>query len=276
MPLQTIKTRGHWGSASFNDIINNLQRRYPDTMARSSDSTSPASAAGRRKTSSRSGGLPGVEEVVRILEEDIIFGRLKPRERLVEDVLMARLAVKRHVVRQALAELERLGVVVRERNKGSAVRDFAPQDVEAIYDVRAVLQRHAASLIPFPVAPDVVAELEAIHARHSQAVEAGDLRAVYRLNNEFHDALFAACGNPYLVATISEYAWLVHAIRSYRIADPKLLRQARDEHALMIEALRAGDRKTLMELCEQHILPSKEAYLAQERSALASRAWSAG
>ena len=112
--------------------------------------------------------------------------------------------------------------------------------------------------------------------RHSQAVEAGDLRAVYRLNNEFHDALFAACGNPYLVATISEYAWLVHAIRSYRIADPKLLRQARDEHALMIEALRAGDRKTLMELCEQHILPSKEAYLAQERSALASRAWSAG
>ncbi|MEZ5593434.1 MAG: GntR family transcriptional regulator [Gammaproteobacteria bacterium] len=212
-------------------------------MARSSDSTSPASAAGRRKTSSRSGGLPGVEEVVRILEEDIIFGRLKPRERLVEDVLMARLAVKRHVVRQALAELERLGVVVRERNKGSAVRDFAPQDVEAIYDVRAVLQRHAASLIPFPVAPDVVAELEAIHARHSQAVEAGDLRAVYRLNNEFHAMpWFAACGNPYLVATISEYAWLVHCHLILSYCRSQTVAPGADEHALMIEASR-GDRK---------------------------------
>ena len=223
----------------------------------------PSAASGLAKRAEQS----GVADVVRILEEDIIFGRLKPRERLLEDALMERLAAKRHVVRQALAELERLGIVVRERNKGSAVRDFAPRDVEAIYDVRAVLQRHAAEQIPLPAADGLLQTLESIHARHSQAVEAGDLRAVYRLNNDFHDTLFAACGNPYLVQTISEYAWLVHAIRSYRIADPKLLRQARDEHALMIDALRRGERNALVELCVNHILPSKEAYLTQERQA---------
>ena len=239
-------------------------------MSRLSVSKAHASASVRGKTVAPTTERSNVADIVRILEEDIIFGRLKPRERLVEDTLMERLSVKRHVVRQALAELERLGIVVRERNKGSAVRDFAPQDVEAIYDVRALLQRHAASIIPFPVAAELLEKLESIHARHSLAVDAGDLRTVYRLNNEFHDTLFAACGNPYLVETISYYAWLVHAIRSYRIADPHLLRQARDEHALMIEALRTSDRKSLVELCVNHIRPSKDAYLAQERRAMAN------
>lgn len=208
---------------------------------------------------------PGLGEVVRVLEEDIIFGRLRPRERLIEDVLMQRLGAKRHVIRQALVELEQLGIVVRERNKGSAVRDFAPAEVEAIYDVRALLQGHAAERIPLPAPPDLVAELTALHNEHATAVEVGDLRAVYRLNNLFHDRLFAACGNPYLAKTIAEYAWLAHAIRSYRIGDPALLDQARDEHAAMVAALATGDRATLVRLAVLHIDPSKKAYLALER-----------
>jgi DNA-binding GntR family transcriptional regulator len=209
---------------------------------------------------------PGpVDEVVRALEEDIIFGRLKPRERLVEETLMERTGAKRHVVRQALMELERLGIVVRERNKGSAVKDFVPDDVEAIYEMRELLQRHAAERIPLPANTGLITELRRIHEDHARAVEAGDLRAVYRLNNRFHDTLFGACGNPYLVETIADYAWLAHAIRSYRIADPELLAQARDEHARMIAALERADRAALVRLCVEHIEPSKQAYLAQER-----------
>lgn len=211
-------------------------------------------------------------DVVQFLEEDIIFGRLKPRERLVEDELMQRLGVKRHLVRQALAELERLGVVRRERNKGATVRDFDAAEVEQIYEIRALLQAHAAARIPLPVAGDLLAQLEAIHAEHAAAVDRGDLRTVYRLNNAFHDRLFGACGNPHLTTLIGHYGWLAHAIRSYRIADPQLLRQAREEHGLMLEALRRSDRATLVRLCVEHIEPSKQAYLAAERQASAARA----
>lgn len=207
------------------------------------------------------------ERVVRLLEEDIIFGRLKPKERLVEDALMERLQVTRHVVRQALFELERLGIVVRERNKGCAVRYFPPTEVEHIYELREVLQAHAAGRIPLPASEALVRTLADIHANHSRAVEKGDLGAVYRLNNAFHSTLFGACGNPHLVEAIAHYAWLAHAVRSYRIADPGLLRQARDEHAAMIEALRIGDRERLVRLCVEHIRPSKDAYLALEKAA---------
>jgi DNA-binding GntR family transcriptional regulator len=225
---------------------------------------STTAAVRSRKTARRADGAT-VQEVVRALEEDIIFGRLAPGERLVEDALMRRFAAKRHVVRQALTELERLQVVSRQQNKGACVRDFSFRDVEEIYEMRALLQRRAAELIPLPGDRRVVHALRAIYAEHADAVARGDLRAAYHLNNTFHDTLFAACGNRHLVEVIAHYAWIAHAIRSYRSANPTLLAQAVEEHDAMIAALANGDRETLVRLCVDHIEPSKAAYLETRR-----------
>jgi DNA-binding GntR family transcriptional regulator len=205
-----------------------------------------------------------VDAVVAAMEDDIILGRLRPRERLVEDVLIERYGAKRYAVRQALERLAAMGIVVRARNKGAVVRDFSAREVEDIYELRELLQGHAARRIPLPAPPELVRALTDIHERHCAAVAAGDLRATRHLNNRFHDTLFAACGNPYLVEAIAQYSWLAHAIRSYRIGDPVLLAQAQVEHAQMIEALAAGDRDRLVRLCVDHIMPSKLAYLAAE------------
>lgn len=207
-----------------------------------------------------------VERVVRDLEEDIIFARILPRERLVEDTLMARFGAKRHVVRRALTELERMGIVRRTPNKGAAVRDFSIDEVEQIYEMRALLHERAARRMALPANADLVATLSSIHERHVAAAKAGQLRSVYHLNNAFHDTLFGACGNPYLAETITHYAWLAHAIRSYRMGDPALLAQAQAEHAAMIDALRAGDREALVRLCVAHIQPAKTTYLATART----------
>jgi DNA-binding GntR family transcriptional regulator len=174
---------------------------------------------------------------------------------------MQRFAAKRHLVRQALQTLDRMGIVHRDRNKGAQVRDFSPTDVEEIYEIRALLHERATRRIPLPAPSDLIARLEEMHRRHGEAVDAADLRQVYHLNNRFHGALFGACGNRHLAEAIAHYAWLAHAIRSYRIADPLLLAQARDEHGAMIAALSEGDRERLVRLCVDHIEPSKRVYL---------------
>lgn len=202
-----------------------------------------------------------VDRIAGLIELDIVFGRLKPRERLVEDDLIDRFESKRHVVRSALQELERLGILVRYKNRGASVRDFAPREVEELYDMRATLQRRAAEIIPLPAPLELTDALEDLHLKHCRAIADGDLRRVFELNNTFHDTLFSACGNRHLVEAIGHYAWVSHAIRSYRMSDPQLLEQARHEHGQMIEALRRGDRAALVRLCVEHITPSKEIYL---------------
>lgn len=215
-------------------------------------------------SASTSRGEDALVETVREIEEEIIFGRLRPRERLIEDDLIARLSRSRHVIRAALERLDTMGIVRRERNRGAVVRDFSAREVEEIYDMRALLHRRACELIPLPATRDLVDCLRDLQIRHARAVDRGDLREVYYLNNEFHDVFFDSCGNKLLADAIRQYAWLAHAIRSYRMADPVMLQQAAREHAEIVDALAAGEREELIRLADRHIEPSKKAYLQQE------------
>ena len=203
-----------------------------------------------------------VRNVAAMLEEEIVLGWLLPRERLVEEELAVRLAVKRHVVREALAELERVGLVERVPNRGAFVKLLDPVEVRQIYLVREALETLAAEQIPLSAPDGLLSQLEDIQAVHSAAVASGDARAAFRANMAFHEALFAACGNPHLVELIQTMAQKVHGARSITAASAEHLTLARAEHLGMIEAIRAGDRKRLVALCRQHLGPSRDAYIA--------------
>ena len=197
---------------------------------------------------------PGVVEhddltIARALEEDIIFGRLAPGTRLTEDMLLARFEVTRHFARQALVQLEGMGVVVRERNKGATVRSLSPSEVQEIYAVRELLQRQAALWIPLPAPAALIAELSAIHEEHGQHIEAGYLRGVHETNDRFHLTLFGACGNSHLVQSIELYMRLSLPVRANSMADKASLRISHEHHRLMIEMLKGSDNWVLAQLC---------------------------
>lgn len=211
-------------------------------------------------------GGDAMEQALDTLEEDIVFGRLHPRERLTEDALMARFGLKRHVVRQVLAELEQMGVVERKRNVGAVVRAFDAHEVVELYGLREVLECHAAALIALPVPPARLQALIDIQQRHDVAVAAGDARAVFRINQAFHRELFALTDNAVLQQAIGEYARRTHPIRFGTLAAAAYRERARQEHWAMIEALREGRRDDLVALCRRHLLPSRDAYLAAEKA----------
>lgn len=61
-------------------------------------------------------------------------------------------------------------------------------------------------------------------------------------NLRFHRELFGLCGNDCLIETIEQLAQKVHVIRSYATADVADLKNARRDHAAMIEALQNAKR----------------------------------
>jgi DNA-binding GntR family transcriptional regulator len=198
--------------------------------------------------------------LVLTIKFDIIFGRLRPRQRLIEDELALRFGVSRHLVRAAIVELEQLGIVVRRPNKGAMVRDYTVREIDEMYDMRAQLQAEAARRMPLPPPPEFIEELRAIHKAYCEAGDKGDLRSVCTNNSLFHRRIWANCGSAYL-AYLVERVWTeTLGIRCYGIADPKLLSQARDEHAEMIEMIASGDREGLVRLSVDHIWPALNAY----------------
>jgi DNA-binding GntR family transcriptional regulator len=207
-----------------------------------------------------------LEQVVAVLQEQIVLGRLAPGARLVEEELADQLNTKRHVLRQAFVELERFGLVERKPNRGASVRRLSLQDVSQIYAVRAILERSAAESIPLPMRKADLQAIEAGQRQHDQAVEIGDAKAVFRANFGFHRSLFATCGNPYLAAAIEDFRNKTHVVWSYAIVRPEYFRNAQREHHAMLKAIRKGDRKQLVDLCGLHLNISRHAYVETQQS----------
>ena len=194
------------------------------------------------------------------IEEDIVLGRRHPRERLIEQELCAYFGTHRGDVRLALFELEKRGIVQRIPNRGAIVRDLTPQEVQEIYAVREELEVMAVRILPLPVASADLRNLVALQQRHSRAVDAGDLLAVFYSNLQFHRALFGLCGNACLIETIEQLAQKVRVIRSSANADAAVLDQARRDHVKMIEALQGFERDELIALTRRHLKAAPEAY----------------
>jgi DNA-binding GntR family transcriptional regulator len=204
---------------------------------------------------------PALADVVRALEEDIVLGVLHPRERLVEDELMARFQIRRHVARAALAELVSLGLAQHTKNVGAFVRSFSREEVLELYEMRELLEAEATRRMACPASPAAIARLRALQATHDQAVDQGDPRQIFRANMAFHQALFALCPNRSMVRAVQYYATQTHAIRFSSAGSAQAQQRSRTEHMAMIDALERGDRNTLIRLCKMHLAPSREEYL---------------
>jgi DNA-binding GntR family transcriptional regulator len=200
-------------------------------------------------------------DIVRTLEEDIVFGVFHPKERLTEEGLMAQFNLKRHLVRDALAQLDTMGLVIRVPNRGAFVRELTPQEVIEIYEVREILEVAAALRTPLPSPKKVIEKLKEIQDQHSAAIAKNDVRKVFRLNIQFHHEQFSACENTKLVQGILEYAQQAHLVRAIKYAEPGRLQKLERDHRRIIKAMEGRNRDALIEIVRNHLPDSRDAYL---------------
>ncbi|UWR38425.1 GntR family transcriptional regulator [Sulfitobacter sp. W074] len=194
------------------------------------------------------------------LESDIIFGRYAPGSRIIEDRVMEHYSAKRHAIRNAFAILEARGLLVRHPNRGVEVVDFTPDEVDALYDVRIVLETAASERTALPCSPDVLARLKDIASRHEKAVKINDVQAVYWLNLEFHEVQYSCCDNPLLAELISNHARVAQPIRVVKYDDTEHMKTIVAQHLAILSALSGTSNQTLVDAVRAHLPASAEAY----------------
>ena len=138
------------------------------------------------------------EQVKELLLERILRGDMKPGDRLVETRIAQELGTSQAPVREALRDLELLGLVESEAFRGSRVREFTDDELLDVFPVRAVLEELAAKLAARRLQGDA-SVLEHEMSEMLKAAKAGDTRAQVAHDIAFHRALVEASGNPLLL-----------------------------------------------------------------------------
>lgn len=205
------------------------------------------------------------------LEDDIIFGIYAPGTRITEDTVMETYDAKRHAVRHAFAELENQGLLVHRPRRGVEVVDFTPDEVDALYDLRIVLETAAARRTPLPAPAETTQALTVLADRHSEAVERGTFREVYELNQQFHELQYSCCPNTRLTKLIAQHARMAQPIRVVKYDDMKHMAIIVAQHRDIIAALRGTSTGAYEASVRAHLPASAEAYRALYERRFAGR-----
>jgi DNA-binding GntR family transcriptional regulator len=193
---------------------------------------------------------PGLrDEVVLAIERAVLVGAIAPGQRLVEIDIARQMGISKAPVREALRELERLGLVVSYPRRGTFVADITPTVASEVYSFRAVIESYAARLaVSRHTERDLAAMEQILNQADAEdgATEVGQIRKA-ELDLAFHDEIYRLSGHHQL-----QEAWgnlrakirvLLVASGMLRVVDPSTIgpRPYHRWHIAIVDALRARD-----------------------------------
>ncbi|MGI8406375.1 MAG: GntR family transcriptional regulator [Thermomicrobiales bacterium] len=186
---------------------------------------------------------------------NLIFdGTLQPGDRIVESRLARELSISQAPVREALRELEQMGLVVSYPNRGSSVREIKPQDAQEIYTLRAHLEAMAINLADPRLTNDDLAVMDGLINDMVAAGLDDDPELLTQLDTRFHEFVLERSGHRLLLRTwqgINPLNWTMLTV--IRLKDRNLTELA-ERHRPIVDALRAHDRDAAEQAIRQHVL----------------------
>lgn len=133
------------------------------------------------------------------ISKDILQGRIKAGEKLVEAVFQERFQVSKSPVREAFQMLINSGLVERKNRRGCFVKVLTPDEIEHIYEVRMNLEALAAKKAYIKMTQDQLKRLQELYAAMERDVKADDAIGYLRHHNKFQKFFGEVSGNNVLV-----------------------------------------------------------------------------
>ncbi len=183
-----------------------------------------------KSRSTPSGRGSASQRVETHLRNAIHAGKLRPRQRIIEEDLARQLQVSRGPVREALLRLERDGLVVTTSRRGTFIRDISLVEIGVIFRMRAKLEglcvrymRENPSISPPEILNRALKKMKTAAAKK-------DEDQFFDADMELHRAIWKAANQPLLYRTLNllmnPYIFII--ARSYSSRIP--LANRRDNH----------------------------------------------
>ena len=151
-----------------------------------------------------------VDQIARTLKEDILTGRLKGGDQLLEHRLKDEFGISRTPLREAFRILEKDGLVEILPRKGAFVRRISRQDIEENFPVRALLEGLAARLAYANLTQQDIEDMEEVFEYMAEAADKRDFSEYSMHHLAFHEIFINASKNETLIA-------LLRTLRMHRL-----------------------------------------------------------
>lgn len=185
--------------------------------------------------------------------QKILSGKHQPGSKLVQEDLANEYNVGRGILREALLQLQQLGLVEVVDNRGFFVAQLNTKKLLDAHDMREVHDGLAARLCCGRITLPQVEELEKIVRRVHQLGLQGKTVAMGCLDREFHDRLVCIADNGILSDLVGKYRFYLRKIVVDRPCDVRILEETLHEHLAIVEAIRNNQPDEAERLARAHV-----------------------
>jgi DNA-binding GntR family transcriptional regulator len=190
-------------------------------------------------------------QVAERLKEEILAGEREPGSRLRQVEIAQRLGVSTTPVREALAMLQREGLVRLNAQRGAVVFLPSVRDLREHYEIRAALEALAAAKSAERFEPDWALPLEAVLDEMRDGPPAARYIA---LNQRFHTTLYEHSGRAQLVSMIAALRDASSAyLHIYRAQADFPVERLDAEHRAILAACVARDPERAATATREHL-----------------------
>jgi DNA-binding GntR family transcriptional regulator len=210
--------------------------------------------------------MSAAERAYDVIRGGILDGTFALGARLPEEDVAARAGVSRTPVREALRQLAAEGFVTFAPNRGAQVASWSDDDLDEIFQLRALLESHAASRAARRLD---TAGLAALHeltddmdaaARHATPAA---LDRIAERNSRFHGAILAAADSQRLHAMLDMVIVVPVVHRTFHHYTPAALSRSMHHHRELLAAFEARDEQWAATVMRTHVLAARAVLLSE-------------
>jgi DNA-binding GntR family transcriptional regulator len=197
------------------------------------------------------------QRVFEAIKDAIFEGKLEPGTPLRELVLAKQLEVSQSTIREALMQLQKYGLALKVRNKGTTVTKLTKKEVEERIRVRSKLEEFAWKTAAKYMNEDDYQKLFRMLDDITEGIHNNEYYKVERLDLNFHRFIWEKSQNKMLYEVLDQLTLPLFAFISVqRSKSAQVLEKNVDSHANIVKALQSKDDKTIEKINQKHTLLS--------------------
>ena len=200
---------------------------------------------------------------------EVASGQIVPGERIIQEQIAKTLGVSRQPVQQALLLLRNLGVLRDAPGRGLEVAPLEPDQVQHMYDLRAVIEGLACRLAAEHNAERAARLGPALIEAGRKAVAVGSVVQMVAADMKFHEFIYSLSGNPLVAPAMAGHWTHTQRVMGEVLIRDETPRDIWDQHAQILDAIAAGQAARAETLARKHITQAAGFMLARMRGAAA-------
>jgi DNA-binding GntR family transcriptional regulator len=203
-------------------------------------------------------------DIYKVIREEIIQGKLNPRERLVENELCSRLGTTRGYVREALKLLGTDGFVILSHGKGAMVAKISYQETKDLYELLSALEAKSVELAAPNLSTSDMETLTELNKTLENCIstekQISTMKVWQDANMQFHRMFAERSGNRELMDLLENIRWRTFDFRYEYFFEPHYEFFV-GQHASLVDAIQRKNFSKAKKIMEDHIEKASRVFL---------------